>query len=73
MELCFMRHFHVQQRLCSGSLTLAAAHLGEYCPGVGGHEAGDPDEADHLPGAAHTRPRVQCEGMADGLVPDTQI
>ena len=44
-------------------------HLGEYCPRVGGDEAGEPDEADHLPGAAHTRPRVQGQRVADGLVP----
>ena len=52
---------------------LAAVHLCEYCPGIGGHEAGDPDEADHLPGAANTGPRVQGQRVADGLVPATQI
>ena len=50
-------------------MTLAAVHLGEYCPWVGGGEAGDPDKAYHLLGAAHTRPRVQGQRVADGLVP----
>ena len=54
-------------------MTLAAVHLGKYCPWVCGGEAGDPDKADHLLGAAHTRPRVQGQRVADGLIPATHI
>ena len=51
------------------ALVLDVVHLGEDCPGVGGHQAGAPDEEDDSLGSAHAGPGVEGEGVADGLVP----
>ena len=69
-KCAFSEYCENYREICRRKLVYAA-HLSEYCPGVGGHEAGDPDEPDHLPGAAHTCPRVQGQRVADGLVPAT--
>ena len=52
-------------------LVLDVVHLGEDGPGVGGDEAGAPDEDDDSLGPAHAGPGVEGEGVADGLVPVT--
>ena len=50
-------------------LVLDVVHLGEDGPGVGGDEAGAPDEEDDSLGSAHAGPGGEGEGVADGLVP----
>ena len=54
------------------ALVLDVVHLGEDGPGVGGDEAGAPDEDDDSLGPAHAGPGVEGEGVADGLVPVTR-
>ena len=51
-------------------LVLDVVHLGEDGPGVGGDQAGAPDEEDDPLGSAHTGPGVECQGVTDGLVPE---
>lgn len=55
------------------ALVLDVVHLGEDGPGVGGDQAGAPDEEDDLLGPADTGPGVEGERVADGLVPGDNI
>ena len=55
------------------ALVLDVVHLGEDGPGVGGDQAGAPDEEDDLLGPADTGPGVEGERVADGLVPGNTI
>ena len=54
------------------ALVLDVVHLGEDGPGVGGDEAGAPDEDDDSLGPAYTGPGVEGEGVTDGLIPVTR-
>ena len=55
------------------ALVLDVVHLGEDSPGVGGHQAGAPDEEDDSLGSAHAGPGGEGEGVADGLVPGVVV
>ena len=50
-------------------LVLDVVHLGEDGPGVGGDEAGAPDEENHTLGSSHTGPGGEAQRVADCLVP----
>ena len=50
-------------------LVLDVVHLGEDGPGVGGDEAGAPDEENHPLGSSHTGPGGEAQRVADCLVP----
>ena len=54
------------------ALVLDVVHLGEDGPGVGGDQAGAPDEKDDPPGTTHAGPGVEGEGVTDGLIPVTR-
>ena len=55
------------------ALVLDVVHLGEDGPGVGGDQAGAPDEEDDSLGSAHAGPGGEGEGVADGLVPGVVV